>query len=257
MRIRFSKDYDDFVFHKANRELRPKKVASLKIAMARMNLLPNAPIICKLKKGSVKEIFDGQHRYKAAKELKIPIAFTLLDDNKEIDCRVDMSHVAQFNAESDNWSVEDAIHHYVVMGNPHYIDLTKFMDEYKFNPTLSAVMLSAKTAGDTKFKNVFFHDAGKTIRQGEFKVLDYAFGCKIADSIYDFRPYFKNWKNRSFCHAIMHLTIGKKYVHKKMLDKVDKYDGLLKFQATTADFIENIQYVYNYKTNQANRVNFC
>ena len=45
MRIRFSKDYEDFIFHKANRELRRIKVDSLKVAMARMNLLPNAPII--------------------------------------------------------------------------------------------------------------------------------------------------------------------------------------------------------------------
>ena len=185
------------------------------------------------------------------------IAYTLLDDNKEIDCHVDMSHVAQFNAESDNWSVEDAIHHYVVMGNQHYIKLMKFIEEYKFNPTLSAVMLSARVSGDTKFKNVFFHNAGTTLRQGEFKVLDYAMATRIADNIYDFRPYFDKWKNRSFCHAIMHLTIGKKYVHKKMLDKVDKYDGLLKFQASTSDFIENIQYVYNYKSGQSSRVNFC
>ncbi len=257
MKIRFSKDYDEFVFHKANRELRQKKVESLKIAMARMNLLPNAPIICKLKKGNVKEIFDGQHRYQAAKELDIPIAFTLLDDNKEIDCKIDMSHVAQFNAEADNWSVEDAIHHYVVMGNPHYIKIMKFIEEYKFHPTLSAVMLSAKTSGATNFKNVFFHSAGTTLRHGEFKVIDYTMACRIADNIYDFRPYFNKWKNRSFCNAIMHLTIGKKYNHKKMLDKVNKYDGLLRFQATTADFIENIQYVYNYKSAQHNRVNFC
>jgi hypothetical protein len=256
MRIRFSRNYNEFSFHKANRKLVRKKVESLKKSMARMNLLPNAPVICKQRKNTL-EIFDGQHRFQAAKEMGISIAFTLLDDNKEIDGqRIDMCHVAEFNAEATGWTIPDAVHHHCVRNNPHYIKLQEFVDEYKFNHSISALMLSAKTSADNVSRKSFFHANATALRTGEFEVKDYATGVRLADIVYDFRPYFKKFQTRNFVHALMYLAIRSKYNHKRMMEKMFKYDGLLKFQATTGEFVENIEYVFNYKSAQQNRVTF-
>jgi hypothetical protein len=257
MRIRFSKDYDSFSFHEANRLLRRPKVVALKEAMAKMNLLPNAPIICKLKKDGTKEIFDGQHRFQAARELGIPIAYTLLDDNKEVDCgRVDMSHVAEFNKIPTPWSVDDSVRHFCVVRNNHYLRLKDFMEEFKFPATVSALMLSAKISTDGVSKNGFFHSNSKVLKDGTFQIKDWETGVRLAKEIYDFRPYFRKYNHRNFMLALMYLSIGNVYNHKKMMDKMFKYDGLLKFQPTTSAFVENLEYIYNYKTSQNNRVTF-
>ncbi len=222
--------------------------------MAKKNFLPNAPLICKKKNGQL-EIFDGQHRKIVAEELSIPIAYTLIGDNKDIR-DANITDVAEFNNNADKWSVTDAIHHFESVKNPHYIKLKEFMNEYKFNATLSAIMLSIDVSSENRLKNQFFHNSGEKLRTGKFKITDYEYARTLANNVYDYKKYFKHWNNRNFVLAIMYLVFGGVYNHSDMMNKMEKYDGLLKFQATVNDFILNIEEIYNYHMGAKSRVRF-
>ena len=69
-----TKDYDLFSFIKGNMKINRSKVERFKKTMANKRILP--PIFINDKH----EIIDGQHRFTAIREMKLPLNYIIIDE---------------------------------------------------------------------------------------------------------------------------------------------------------------------------------
>ena len=130
---------NDFsIFHKlnGNRRINTAKVNNIKASMKEFGVLPTVVLVYKDRSGKF-YIADGQHTVEAAKALNETVYFVIIDENVFIDKPEDEHKAAlrlcqEYNNCSHNWSIDDYVDSYVDDGNPNYIQIKNWKDQYKF-----------------------------------------------------------------------------------------------------------------------------
>ena len=105
-------EYSKFKFHISNRDLRPNLVQNLKELIEKNGFVPLFFII-------VDKYFcikDGQHRFEAARLLKAPIYYVIVD-------KFDMKDVVDANSSRGNWWFKNYLKTYCNEGYDNYIVL--------------------------------------------------------------------------------------------------------------------------------------
>lgn len=120
MNIQKTDNYEMFKFKDENREINFNKVSSLKSRLINDGR-QIIPIIC----NSQMEIMDGQHRFKALKELGWPIMY-YIDDS------VSSHDLISINNSQRNWGLNDFIHYHASLGNGTFKELENIIKTYEF-----------------------------------------------------------------------------------------------------------------------------
>lgn len=120
-------DYDKFKLGKiSNRQIRKSHVRYLEEQILEFDFLPNMSILTDMDHN----IIDGQHRFLACKNLKLPILYEKTDKNAK-------ALMIALNRSQKTWRLYDWVHFYMNEGIPCYNVLFDFEERYKLGYSVS------------------------------------------------------------------------------------------------------------------------
>lgn len=122
LKILSTKNYDDFKFVQANRELNEKHVDELTASIKRRNLLAVNPCIV----GDDMEVIDGQHRIEAAKRLKETIYYFKATGLTHLD-------IIALNNVKLMWKTMDYFYFFLIKKYPNYILINEVMRRFGYD----------------------------------------------------------------------------------------------------------------------------
>jgi hypothetical protein len=123
-------DYSIFKDFSSNREVDPKHVKQLMVAIATRNLLHVNPIVV----DEQMRVVDGQHRLEAAKILNVPIYY--------VQDKIDRADISMLNSNQKNWTAMDYINFYTVEKKVAYVTLSNLMNHHPDMATSALITLS-------------------------------------------------------------------------------------------------------------------
>ena len=181
------------------------------------------------------EIIDGQHRFEAIKELKLPLNYIIMKGYS-------LREVQILNANSKNWNAEDYLEGYCNLGFKDYMVYRDFKNKYNFGHNECMSLLS--NSRDVKL-NLFY--------EGKFKVYNLLEAEKKADLILLTEPYYKNCRRRSYVYAMIALFNNPNFIFSDFLQKLKIQPTALQDCNNQTSYLSLIEEIYNYKSR--NKVN--
>jgi|SRR5208337_2704171 len=123
-------DYTMFKKHPSNRPIEPYNLKKIKESLQSKNLLEYRPLLV----NSKYQIIDGQHRFEAAKELKLKIFYQVQEEDADMDMYI-------CNETQKKWTLTDFVHFYSSQGFIEYQKLQNFLSETKLDICSGILML--------------------------------------------------------------------------------------------------------------------
>lgn len=230
--MRKTKKYSKFVSIGANRGLSELHVKKLVKSISKSNLLQTNPIIVNEKM----EVIDGQHRLAAAKELRVPVYYVVVE-------QAGIEQVRILNSNLRNWTLRDYIDSFSRMGMHDYQILKDFIEMYGISPSTGAVLL---TSDDTR------PSAGKNtnIKGGEFKATNLK-GAEVFANKYSQlvellgKPPFT--RTRVFILALKKVLTNDGVSWEVLLRKIKLFGHKLLPRDSLNDYLRDLEDVYNFK----------
>jgi hypothetical protein len=127
-------DYSMFKEITSNREVDPKHVKRLVIAISKKNLLHENPI----KVNADLQIMDGQHRLAAAKELGVAIFYVISELSRE--------DISTLNSNQKNWNAMNYIDFWTIEKKEAYCKISSLISTYQ-DMAISALLALSNGAG--------------------------------------------------------------------------------------------------------------
>lgn len=227
-------NYDIFKFMEGNRNVNVMHLNRMKSSLDKKQL--PIPLIVTTNM----EIFEGQHRYMACREMGLPIYYIIVEG-------LTLNDAISINTVSKKWSAEDYFQHYLALGKPEYIKLKQFMDETGLSLHNARTFLDNVSAKGSKQQTRFYN--------GEFKIDDYNKSMRMFKQHLDYAkcPAF----NKAACKlAIIKVMNHPLYEHDRMILKLDQLAYKITNRVTTADYLLAFSEVYNYNTSKDKKVYF-
>ncbi len=186
------------------------------------------------------EIIDGQHRYLACKELKLPIFFIKIKG-------YGLKQIQRINSNVKQWSFNDYLSTYADEELPEYIKVRKFINKYEFGQNESLAMLLGYT-------NLTNENIRKKFEAGEFKIKDLKEAERKAEMLTMIKTFYSGYKRRSFVVAMLSLLDNKLFDFYLFLKKL-KFQSTKLIDCTTKEqYLIIIESIYNYKTSEKVRL---
>lgn len=222
-------DYSMFSFARGNREVNELHLNRLLKSISKHYLFTIIIV------NENFEVIDGQHRLACLKQLNLPVYFMILTG-------YGLDEIQIFNLNSRNWNNADYLSGFIDKGKQDYIDYKRFRTKYKFGHRESIFMLTQSSGREVSVDSVCFN-------QGNFKIKDYTAACRMAESIYRVEPFFPSFKERGFVTALIHLLLNvPSFDMDKFISKCELSPILLKKCATRDQYIDMIEQLYNYRS---------
>jgi len=228
MNIHTTKDYDKFKLVYGNRDLNNANIKRI-----RESVETDGPLVFIMIVNDKLEIIDGQHRFWVWKELGLPIDYIIKKS-------YGLAQVHTFNQNTKNWGAAEFMESYVSMKYKDYELYKFFKKKYCFGHNETMALLGGTSPGTHNFDN---------FRKGFFKVKSFTSAAKIAEQIYDFKPYYDGFKRRSFVYTVIRLSRSNgAYNHKQMLNKLSYQSAKLTDQSSVKDYLKKLEEVYNFRS---------
>lgn len=233
-KVYFTSDYGLFKIIDGNREIDEHRVKKIKADIELgIDILKYAPLIVFERQGRF-EIIDGQHRFFTAKQLKRPVHFIIMPENRSL------PEIAKLNSVSKQWKTKDFIHCYVAQGNTNYIKLQEFMTVYELSASLSIRLLSNGDPGTTP-------GGGGSIdvfQRGDFEVKKENEAVKLAQACLLFKD-FAHWRSNTFFSAINRIMQAGKIKISDLVEKYQQNKEVLIKQPDVKSYIGILSIIYN------------
>jgi hypothetical protein len=139
-------DYSMFKKHPNNRELCPRNIEKIKNSLQLKNLLHLRPLLV----DSDFRLIDGQHRLEAAKQLMIPVFYSVIENAIHSD-------IITLNNNQKQWKLNDYLNYYCHEGIESYLTLRSFIEKKDMSINCALTLFAHKN-GDVlvKFRNGTF-----------------------------------------------------------------------------------------------------
>ncbi len=216
-------DYDLFKFHKSNRPVNESHVKNLIESMKKEYLFTVITV------NEKNEICDGQHRYLAIKELKLPMFYVVMDGYGEKQMRI-------INSTNRVWSNDDYLNSFINQRKNDYIDYQIFKKTYK----LGHVDCQKILKWNHKSHN-------KEFKSGQFKIENYERACDFMEKLLVVKQYYKGYKRTLFINAMMSLLNNTRFNFDEFILKLQQQQTLLVDCTKVELYISRIEEIYNYK----------
>lgn len=223
-----TKDYQQFNKAAGNRDVIQLHVERLKTSMEQEYLM--SPIIVNEKM----EIIDGQHRFEAARQLDLPIRFIKVRGYA-------LSQMQQMNKLMVKWKPIDHIKAHADMGNPHFVQLMRFIEEYSKDNTLE-VILAAHGLNGSGRRSILESGTYKHNKEKEAKVV------RLLNTINKIKPYYKGARRALFIGALKKLMKHDIFDVDLFIEKLKKYSAMMVDCTNQESYIALIEHIYNYKS---------
>ena len=235
--IQTTNEYTKFSFIKGNRKVNTLKVRRLKRSMSKTNLCSINPIIVSDKLA----ILDGQHRYIACVDLKLPIYYIVVSD-------IDLTVVAMINSNQDQWKWYDYLNTYCELDYHHYKVFKGFMKRYDLNFTVTMIAMSGE----------FTHGLYDAFKDGRFTTssLSLERANEWASRIYALKDVYTFYKDRGFILALATMWKHEDYDHERFIEKVKSAGGKVIKAGSRLEYLRQLEKLYNWKARRGTRVRF-
>ena len=222
-------DYSIFKSLEGNRKVNELHVKRLKKSFEKEYLF--SPIIVNEKF----EIIDGQHRFKAAKEMQLPINYTVVDG-------YDLKEVQTLNANSKNWNKLDYLNAYCDLGYESYIQMRQFMRDYlDFGIAAAEMILTAKNSRGNSEHTYKFNE-------GSLRIDNIKLSYDNAEKIMMFKGLHEKWSSLAFISAVLQLFDHPNYDHSNMIRKIKLDPSALVPCVTAPQYKIVLEDIFNYKS---------
>lgn len=176
------------------------------------------------------EIIDGQHRFDVIQELKLPLNYII--------CKgYGLNEVHILNANSKTWNSDDYLEGYCNLGYEDYLIYKEFKNKYQFGHNECMRLLTGHLHGSSV----------KEFHEGKLKINNYKEAKKYADLILLIKPYFSEYKRRSFINAMITLFKNDNFEFSEFLQKLKIQPTALNVCNDVEQYITLIEEIYNYK----------
>lgn len=249
--IQKTTNYSQFNKYPSNRKVHPEKLIE---SIKKKDMLESHPILVT----KDKYIIDGQHRLEAAKFLKIPIYFTIVEDLEE-------KHIPLCQVQRP-WKLEEFLHFYQDF-NEHYKFLNELLNEFALS--LHFVVHITNSNQISAYND--FRTGNYRVTKDKVKLKD---KFKLFSEIkYSCEKIIKHKITKSFSEAVWRI-MGQvedeehgAYAHERFMQSIDSYPEELidcnKFKSSEAIYANLIDNVYNRnlkdkkKTLRINKTKVC
>ena len=230
-----SEDYDSFKLIDANRKTSAPHIARLK-----RSFQDNGFLICPLIVNEKHEIIDGQNRFMALKELKMPIYYIKAYG-------YGLKEIKVLNANQEKWKAKDNLHSYISQGKEPYIAYKKFQESFpKLNHATCIKILSGRRSNKNEYVDGFRLNA-RDFAEGKLQIPNIKKSYATARKIYDFQPFFEKFNDNQFVTALLAIFEVEGYDHELMLKKLSIDTGTLVPCKNSTQYKQKLQEIYNYK----------
>lgn len=222
--VLMSMDYSLFKSIDGNRNKNLLHINRLKKSMANKYLFTIIIVNEKL------EIIDGQHRFDAIVDLKLPIYYIIC-----VGYGIKEVHI--LNQISKTWNADDYLNGYCNLGYKDYLIYKEFKEKHDIDHnTCMTLLTGSRNKGAI---DIFY--------TGSFKVINYEKACQNIEKIFQTAPYYDGYKRRSFIYAMLNLFTNQKFNFDEFLRKLELQPTELKDCAQQDQYIEIIEEIYNYR----------
>lgn len=235
-KIESTTDYARFTFKKGNRPVR-LRVVSLITAIQKHNQLSDYPILVSERQDGKLEIADGQHRFEAAKALKVPIFFIRSRQ------QITIEQIAAANQLQKSWSMYDWLESWIGRGNEEYRTLKQFIDTFRLPVSVGVEIIGRSYGGN----------ANENFKEGRFKVENLKFGQTVAHVLGTLRGHVPVADLR-LVRAIVRVLKLKGISIDRLIKKLVAHSSMFERQATWMKYVEMIERVYNKNANTGDRL---
>lgn len=231
----FTRDYDRFKLLFANRNIDENHVKALKKAFDESgNITKVQPILV----NENFEIIDGQHRFQAAKELRLPVYYTRVPG-------LNIHDAQQMNLLHKLWTLSDFVNAYAQRGNQEYIKYQQLQKDY---PQMShSALLALSTYGNPR--GMF-----KMLRTGEFVFEDESRTREQLDKLAELMEFVDFGRDKYFAYAVRRIIRHADYDHTRMVNKMRLFGNTMQRQASVESMLRALEDIYNYRMQEQNRV---
>jgi len=226
-KVESSNDYERFVFKKGNRPVR-RRVVSLISAIEKHNQLAEYPILVSERADGKLEIGDGQHRFEAAKALKVPVFYIRSRQ------RLTIEQIAAANQLQKSWSLLDWMESWIGRGNMEYQRLKEFCDTFHMPVTVALEVIGRSYGGEQ----------GSNFKSGKFRVENFQFGQVVAHTLSALRGHLPVADLR-LVRALIRVLKIKTISIDRLIKKLVAHSSMFERQATWMKYVELIEKIYN------------
>lgn len=231
MQILESTDYKLFETINGNRTISAKKVSKIKKDVDNgLNLFPYCPIVVNEANGKY-QIIDGQHRFTASRELKLPIYYVIA---RELSIR----DIARMNMNTDKWKYKDFLDCYIRLGDHNYQILKDWMTTHKTPIRLSlGLLMYAIPRSNGKDAEVFM--------DGRFKALHLQWATEFINQVDAmFGEYYFN-RDINLLKAVHKLNKIGKWDVDVMTQKLKSHRHMMEKMTSTKTYMFKLEQIYN------------
>ena len=250
MRIIQTSNYDMFELIDSNRPISPTKIDRMREKIKEKNLTSGYNIIVNSKEagkerygtdGTKYPIVDGQHRFLSCKLEGEKFYYQINDD-------IELSDIPTAASLQHSWKITDYLHHYTSIGVKEYKQFVGYMNRYEFPPSAALIILCGDR-GSAKL-----HD----LKRGELKITrSWALANNFGDATDSLRNQYNISFNKQarFVEAFFVAFTHSDYKHERMMAKLDYLSNKMVRCSDMRDHLEQIEYIYNYKSKDKVKLN--
>lgn len=230
-----TKDYEKFKFMEGNRKVNDHTYLKLLESMSEEQLM--IPILV----NKAFEIIDGQHRYKASRELKLPVYYHIQDD-------YGIEQVKKANMIGSNWVKEDFLNMFLAQENETYEYISTLREIYGIN---LSIIIKLFAFYQNKAKNI----AARSFEEGTFSLEGAAQVENFLECLLDFKDLeFKYYNTDLFVQSFLSLYNYELYDHAVLKRKMKAKKDLFERKRTRDDYLLFLCDIYNAKLSEKNKV---
>lgn len=232
-------DYDQFSFLDANREVNEQHVRRIRKSFEENgNFTQAQPILV----NENFQVIDGQHRLVAARELDLPVFYTIVPG-------IGANEAQKMNLLHRKWEPQDYLRAYVAEGRRAYLLFQKLVEQFP-ETSISLITIYIKGVeangihaqfrrGDLQLTTVTAEQAARRLTR--------------LQQLIELSPVFKL---RPLACAALKAMESEGYSHAKMLRKVEQQVADIRAYQGIKDNLRQLEQVYNHGVMTANHVRF-
>lgn len=235
--VQSTTDYDQFNLFGANRDINEAHVRRLKKSFEEQgNLTQVQPILVNERY----DVVDGQHRLTAARELGVPIYFTVVPG-------IGIEEARQMNLLHRRWDSEAFLKTYAAEGRRPYIEFSKLKFDY---PEFTFSVIIAGVIGHQSTGNM------AAFRRGEMEMFNIEETKARLDDLSELAEISSAFKSRAMAYAYLKARTVEGFDHNRLVDQVRENESDVRAYQGVVDNLRQLEILYNKNRGISARIRF-